>query len=53
LSSALVRDDNEAVRFQIVDTAPERHRRFLQPLYTFPAFWPYWVYFDLREPPLY
>jgi hypothetical protein len=20
---------------------------------TFPAFWPYWVYFDLRELPLY
>jgi DUF1680 family protein len=53
LSSALVRDENEPVRFRIVDTAPERHRRFLQPLYTFPAFWPYWVYFDLRAPPLY
>jgi DUF1680 family protein len=53
LWSALVRDENAPVRFRIVDTAPERHRRFLQPLYTFPAFWPYWVYFDLREPPLY
>ena len=53
LSSALVRAEDDPLRFRIVDTAPERHRRFLQPLYTFPAFWPYWVYFDLREPPLY
>jgi len=43
LSSALVREENDPARFRIVDTAPERHRRFLQPLYTFPAFWPYWV----------
>jgi len=41
------------VRFRILDTAPERHARFLQPFYTFPAFWPYWVYFDLDAPPLY
>lgn len=52
LDSALAREEGQ-VRFRIVDTAPERHRRFLQPLYTFPAFWPYWVYFDLRAPPLY
>ncbi len=41
------------VRFRILDTIPERHTRFLQPLYTFPAFWPYWMYFDLDAPPLY
>jgi len=39
--------------FNVVDTAPERHRRYLQPLYRFPGFWPYWVYFDLKAPPLY
>ncbi|HEV2440439.1 MAG TPA: beta-L-arabinofuranosidase domain-containing protein [bacterium] len=42
-----------ALRFRILDAAPERHPRFLQPLYAFPAFWPYWVYFDLDAPPLY
>jgi len=41
------------LRFRILDAAPERHTRFLQPLYGFPAFWPYWVYFDLDAPPLY
>jgi uncharacterized protein len=40
-------------RFRIVDTAPERHTRFLQPFYAFPAFWPYWLYFDLDAAPLY
>ena len=40
-------------RFRLLDAAPERHTRFLQPLYTFPGFWPYWVYFDLDAPPLY
>jgi hypothetical protein len=40
-------------RFRILDTAPERHTRFLQPFYTLPAFWPYWVYFDLDAAPLY
>ena len=48
----LIREDPE-LRFWIVDTMPERHRRFLQPLYAFPGFWPYWVYFDLDAPPLY
>src|SRR6185295_17320856 len=46
LADALTREDG-ALRFRIHDPAPERHERFLQPLYTFPAFWPYWVYFDL------
>jgi len=41
------------LRFRILDTAPERHTRFLEPFYAFPAFWPYWVYFDLEAPPLY
>jgi DUF1680 family protein len=41
------------VRFRILDSAPERHTRFLTPFYAFPAFWPYWVYFDLDAPPLY
>jgi DUF1680 family protein len=52
LSSRLVREGPE-LRFRILDTIPERHTRFLQPLYTFPGFWPYWVYFDLYAPPLY
>jgi hypothetical protein len=52
LSSRLVREGPE-LRFRILDTIPERHIRFLQPLYTVPGFWPYWVYFDLYAPPLY
>ena len=36
LESALTREEGE-LRFRILDTAPERHRRFLQPLYTFPG----------------
>jgi uncharacterized protein len=52
LSSRLVREE-ETLRFHIRDTAPERHPRFLQPFYEFPAFWPYWIYFDLDAPPLY
>ena len=45
--------DSVPLRFSIVDTAPERHRRWLEPLYRVPRFWPYWVYFDLTAPPLY
>jgi uncharacterized protein len=45
--------DAVSLRFNVADTAPERHRRWLQPLYRFPGFWPYWVYFDLKAPPLY
>jgi len=52
LAGALTREDDR-LRFRIRDPAPERHRRFLQPLYTFPAYWPYWVYFDLHAAPLY
>ena len=35
------------LRFRILNTVPERHTRYLQPLYNLPGFWPYWVYFDL------
>ena len=45
--------DSVPLRFTLVDTQPERHRRWLEPLYRFPGFWPYWVYFDLTAPPLY
>jgi hypothetical protein len=41
------------LRFRILDVAPERHTRFLDPFYAFPAFWPYWLYFDLDARPLY
>jgi DUF1680 family protein len=52
LASRLVREGPEP-RFRMTNTEPERHLRYLQPLHTLPAFWPYWVYFDLAEPPLY
>ena len=52
LTSRLVREGPEP-RFRITNTEPERHVRYLQPLHTLPAFWPYWVYFDLRAAPLY
>ena len=51
LEDRLVREG--PLRFRIVDTAPERHTRFLEPFYAFRAFWPYWVYFDLDAAPLY
>jgi hypothetical protein len=40
-------------RFRVADTRPERHARFLEPLYTMREGWPYWVYFDLGERWLY
>ncbi len=52
LESRLVCDP-VPLRFNVVDTAPERHKRWLEPLYRFPGVWPYWVYFDLNVPPLY
>jgi DUF1680 family protein len=52
LTSRLVREDG-GLRYRILDTAPERHTRYLQPFYEFPAYWPYWIYFDLDAPPLY
>ena len=51
-TTRLVRE-GPGLRFRILDTIAERHTRFLQPFYSFPAFWPYWVYFDLDAPPLY
>jgi hypothetical protein len=52
LSSRLARE-GEPLHFRILDTAPERHSRWLQPFSEFPAFWPYWIYFDLDAAPLY
>jgi len=52
LSTRLVHE-GQGLRFRILNTAPERHTRYLQPFYAFPAFWPYWVYFDLDAAPLY
>lgn len=51
LSRHLVRDN--PLRFRLLNGVPERHTRFLQPLHSIPPYWPYWVYFDLYEPPLY
>ena len=45
--------DGPGVRFRLLNGVPERHTRFLQPLYTIPPFWPYWAYFDLEAAPLY
>jgi hypothetical protein len=44
--------DPVPLRFNLVD-GPECHQHWLQPLYRFPGFWPYWVYLDLTAPPLY
>jgi hypothetical protein len=41
------------VQHRIRNAAPERHTHWPQPFYEFPAFWPYWIYFDLDAPPLY
>ncbi|MBI3710046.1 MAG: glycoside hydrolase family 127 protein [Proteobacteria bacterium] len=52
LTTRLIREGT-SLRFRLVDTFTERHTRYLQPFYDFPAFWPYWVYFDISAPPLY
>ena len=52
LETRLVRE-GRSLRFRITNTIPERHSRYLTPLYEFPENWPYWVYFDLRAAPLY
>ena len=52
LTTRLVREGSP-LRFRITNTTPERHTRYLQPLYSLPGFWPYWVYFDLNAPALY
>lgn len=52
LATRLVKE-SAGLRFRLLNTVPERHTRYLEPLYKVPGFWPYWVYFDLRAPPLY
>jgi hypothetical protein len=52
LSSRLIKEEGP-LRFRIINTVPERHTRYLVPLYAVPGFWPYWVYFDLAAPALY
>jgi DUF1680 family protein len=52
LVSRLRKEDRD-LRFRILNAMPERHTRYFVPLYSLPAFWPYWVYFDLDAPPLY
>ena len=49
LSSRLVKE-GPGLRFRLLNTVPERHTRYLQPLYSVPGFWPYFVYFDLTTP---
>jgi DUF1680 family protein len=45
--------DGDRLGFRILNGVPERHTRSLVPLYSFPANWPYFVYFDLHAPTLY
>jgi DUF1680 family protein len=52
LNTRLIRE-GEGIRFRITNTVPERHTRYLQPLYSVPGFWPYWIYFDLASAALY
>ena len=52
LNTRLIRE-GQGLRFRMTNVVPERHTRYLQPLYSVPGFWPYWVYFDLAAPPLY
>jgi hypothetical protein len=37
----------------LINAMPARHTRHLVPLYDLPAFWPYWIYFDLHAEALY
>jgi DUF1680 family protein len=52
LTTRLIKE-GEPLRFRITNTVPERHTRYLQPLYSVPGFWPYFVYFDVSKPALY
>ena len=52
LTTRLIKE-GDSLRFRITNTVPERHTRYLQPLYSVPGFWPYWVYFDLSAQSLY
>ncbi|SDR58225.1 hypothetical protein SAMN05519103_06051 [Rhizobiales bacterium GAS113] len=45
--------DGDRLGFRILNGVPERHTRYLLPLYIFPANWPYFVHFDLHAPTLY
>jgi DUF1680 family protein len=52
LNTRLIRE-GEGLRFRMTNSVPERHTRYLQPLYSVPGFWPYWIYFDLAARSLY
>jgi hypothetical protein len=52
LATRLVKEGS-GLRYRILNTVPERHTRYLVPLYSLPPNWPYWVYFDLHAPALY
>ena len=52
LATRLVKE-GPGLRYRMLNTVPERHTRYLVPLYSLPPDWPYWVYFDLRAPALY
>ena len=52
LMSRLRKEDRD-LRFRILNAMPERHTRYLVPLYSLPPFRPYWVYFDLHALALY
>ena len=52
LATRLVKE-GPGLRYRILNTVPERHTRYLAPLYSLAPNWPYWVYFDLRAPALY
>jgi DUF1680 family protein len=52
LDAQLVKD-GPGLRFRLLNSVPERHTRYLVPLYDLPGFWPYWIYFDLHAEGLY
>jgi uncharacterized protein len=52
LETRLLKDGNNP-RFRITNAVPERHTRYLVPLYSLPKGWPYWIYFDVQAPTLY
>ncbi len=52
LATRLIREDR-ALRFRITNAVPERHTRYLVPLYEIAENWPYFVYFDLHGRTLY
>jgi uncharacterized protein len=52
LETRLLKDGANA-RFRITNTVPERHTRYLVPLYSLPKGWPYFIYFDVHAQTLY